>query len=45
VKQAKVSKAKVSEIPIEATMAEVSDKTGNEAGNEVGNKGGMSKHE
>jgi hypothetical protein len=44
-KQTKVSEAKVSEIPIEATIVEVSDKTGNEASNKVDRKVGMSKHE
>jgi hypothetical protein len=36
---------KISEILVEATMAEASDKTCNEARDEVGSKAGMSKHE
>jgi len=36
---------KISEILVEATMAEISDKTCNETRNEVGNKASTSKHE
>jgi hypothetical protein len=40
-----MKQAKVSEIPIETTMVEASDKIYSEASNEVGGKVGTSKHE